>query len=142
LITINIFTTNLVLLHQTPYGTSHNVSTALDFRNCCITGKPGRPSSKPVRPTKKPYVPLKPFDTNKDDDGDFDEGKDDTGPQYAVGFNVQNNKPGTTIIRNIGRDYFGVPPGVSVRAHVQSIDLYPFESKLLSPSEAIEKDKT
>lgn len=46
------------------------------------------------------------------------------------------------MIRNLGDDYFGVPPGVSVRAHVQSIDLYPFGSKPMSPSEALEKDKT
>ncbi|CAH0407902.1 unnamed protein product [Chilo suppressalis] len=108
-------------------------------------GKPGRPTSKPkpYRPTKKPYVPLKPFDSNKDDNAGFDDGKgDNNGPQFAIGFNIQHNKPGTTIIRNIGRDYFGVPPGVSVRAHVQSIDLYPFDSKPISPSEAIEKDKT
>ncbi|KAL4703038.1 hypothetical protein ACJJTC_004097, partial [Scirpophaga incertulas] len=106
-------------------------------------GKPGRPTSKPFRPTKKPYVPTKPFDTNKDHSAEFDSGKGDkNGPEYAIGFNIHHTKPGTTIIRNIGRDYFGVPPGVSVRAHVQSIDLYPFDSKPISPSEAIEKDKT
>ncbi|XP_028162361.1 uncharacterized protein LOC114354271 isoform X1 [Ostrinia furnacalis] len=106
-------------------------------------GKPGRPS-KPYRPTKKPYVPLKPFETNNNDDnGAFDAGKgENNGPQFAIGFNIHHSKPGTTIIRNIGRDYFGVPPGVSVRAHVQSIDLYPFDSKPISPSEALEKDKT
>ncbi|XP_066256950.1 uncharacterized protein Cpr73D [Euwallacea similis] len=40
-----------------------------------------------------------------------------------------------TIVTNIGHKPFHVPPGVSVRAHVQSIDLYPPES--LSPSEAL-----
>lgn len=88
-------------------------------------------------------MPLKPFDANNNDDnGAFDDGKGDNGPQFAIGFNIHHSKPGTTIIRNIGRDFFGVPPGVSVRAHVQSIDLYPFDSKPLSPSEALEKDKT
>ncbi|KAM3961603.1 cuticular protein 73D [Aphomia sociella] len=108
-------------------------------------GKPGRPTSKPYRPTKKPYVPLKPFQpaNNKDDDGGYDDGKGDKNtPQFAIGFNIHHTKPGTTIIRNIGQDYFGVPPGVSVRAHVQSIDLYPYDSKPISPSEALEKDKT
>lgn len=78
---------------------------------------------------------------NKDDDY-----KKDT-PEFAIGFDIQHkpgpgSQPGTTIIRNIGQDYFGVPPGVSVRAHVQSIDLYPYESKPITPAEAIEKDKT
>ncbi|XP_066138696.1 uncharacterized protein Cpr73D [Euwallacea fornicatus] len=44
------------------------------------------------------------------------------------------NCPGT-IVTNIGQKPLHVPPGVSVRAHVQSIDLYPPES--LSPSEAL-----
>ncbi|XP_031769567.2 uncharacterized protein LOC113511753 isoform X3 [Galleria mellonella] len=108
-------------------------------------GKPGRPTSKPYRPTKKPYVPLKPFQpaNNKDDSDGYDDGKGDKNtPQFAIGFNIHHTKPGTTIIRNIGQDYFGVPPGVSVRAHVQSIDLYPYDSKPISPSEALEKDKT
>lgn len=89
-------------------------------------------------------MPLKPFEThNTDDSGDFDDGNGDKPIlPIAIGFNIGRHRPGTTIIRNIGRDYFGVPPGVSVRAHVQSIDLYPFDSKPLSPSEAIEKDKT
>lgn len=101
--------------------------------------RPGKP-----RPTKKPYVPLKPSDDNYINEAgvdNYDDGKDDkNGPVFGVGFDI-HTKPGTTIIRNIGEDYFGVPPGVSVRAHVQSIDLYPYGSKP-SPSEAIEKDKT
>ncbi|GBP27635.1 hypothetical protein EVAR_102890_1 [Eumeta japonica] len=111
------------------------------------SGKPGKRPIRPGRPerpskpftTKKPFVPLKPFD--KEPDSANGDAEKDNGPQYGVGFGI-NNRPGTTIIRNIGEDYFGVPPGVSVRAHVQSIDLYPYGSKPLSPSEAIEKDKT
>lgn len=89
-------------------------------------------------------MPLKPFQTPNDisNHGTDDEGGDGNTPQYAVGFNINRRKPGTTIIRNIGQDYFGVPPGVSVRAHVQSIDLYPFGSKPISPSEALENDQT
>ncbi|CAG4977542.1 unnamed protein product [Colias eurytheme] len=103
-------------------------------------GKPWRPTSKPFRPTKKPYVPLKPSQAPffKDED-DSEAGKNK--PQFAVGFNVHHNKPGSTIIKNIGNNYFGIPPGVSVRAHVQSIDLYPFGAKPISPSEALENDK-
>lgn len=133
------------------------------------TAKPGRPTTKPGRPTtkpgytygptKKPYVPLKPFQKPSESvGGDYDTSDDDSkGPEYAVGFNIHSkpgetiihktdgtivHKPGTTIIRNIGEDYFGIPPGVSVRAHVQSIDLYPYDSKPLTPAEALEKDKT
>ncbi|XP_030037180.2 uncharacterized protein LOC115452726 isoform X1 [Manduca sexta] len=106
-------------------------------------GKPTRPT-KPYRPQKQPYVPLKPFQTTQfTDDASYETHTDTDGnPDFAVGFNIQRNKPGATIIRNIGKDYFGIPPGISVRAHVQSIDLYPFGSKPLSPSEALEKDKT
>lgn len=86
-------------------------------------------------------MPLKPFQSTNDISDGVDEGNDS--PQFAVGFNINHsNRPGTTIIRNLGRDYFGVPPGVSVRAHVQSIDLYPFGSKPISPAEALENDQT
>lgn len=90
-------------------------------------------------------MPLKPFQptNNNGDRDDYGAGNGDKDvPLFGIGFNIHHTKPGTTIIRNIGQDYFGVPPGVSVRAHVQSIDLYPYESKPISPSEAIEKDKT
>lgn len=40
-----------------------------------------------------------------------------------------------TIVTNVGDRVFSVPPGVSVRAHVQSIDLLPLVSKVPSPSE-------
>lgn len=76
-------------------------------------------------------------------ENDFEDDKHDTdSPEFGVGFNDQHSKPRTTIIKNIGQSYFGIPPGVSVRAHVQSIDLYPFGSKPISPSEALENDKT
>lgn len=89
-------------------------------------------------------MPLKPFQTPNDiSDEVVDEViHDKNTPEYGIGFNINHNKPGTTIIRNLGRDYFGVPPGVSVRAHVQSIDLYPFGSKPISPAEALENDQT
>nr|XP_026490034.1 uncharacterized protein LOC113396348 [Vanessa tameamea] len=106
-------------------------------------GKPWRPTSKPYRPTKRPYVPLKPTQGSNSIHDDYEVDDDDNSkPEFAIGFNIHHTKPGTTIIRNIGEDYFGIPPGVSVRAHVQSIDLYPFGSKPISPSEALENDKT
>lgn len=88
-------------------------------------------------------MPLKPFQTPNDiSDELVHEEHDHNTPEFGVGFNINRHKPGTTIIRNLGRDYFGVPPGVSVRAHVQSIDLYPFGSKPISPAEALENDQT
>lgn len=40
-----------------------------------------------------------------------------------------------TIVRNVGDKLFTVPPGVSVRAHVQAIDLVPISPSVPSPSE-------
>ncbi|XP_041976209.1 uncharacterized protein LOC121730996 [Aricia agestis] len=97
------------------------------------TKGPGKP--RPFRPTKKPYVPLKPSQAPKTDDDEKSK------PEYAVGFNVETT-PRETLISNVGGDYFTIPPGVSVRAHVQSIDLYPFGAKPISPSEALENDKS
>lgn len=45
-----------------------------------------------------------------------------------------------TIVTNIGDKPFSVPPGVSVRAHVQAIDLFPIDSKIPSPSEQFKED--
>nr|CAI5844750.1 unnamed protein product [Callosobruchus analis] len=45
-----------------------------------------------------------------------------------------------TIITNLGDSYFSVPPGVSVRAHVQAIDLLPLTPKVPSPSEQYRAD--
>ncbi|XP_063903106.1 uncharacterized protein LOC135122680 isoform X2 [Zophobas morio] len=45
-----------------------------------------------------------------------------------------------TIVTNVGDRLFSVPPGVSVRAHVQSIDLLPLISKVPSPSEQYNED--
>lgn len=41
---------------------------------------------------------------------------------------------------NVGDKTFSVPPGVSVRAHVQAIDLIPYESKIPSPSDQMRAD--
>lgn len=44
-----------------------------------------------------------------------------------------------TIITNYGNKFFGIPPGASVRAHVQNIDLKPFGEISLSPGEALRR---
>lgn len=45
-----------------------------------------------------------------------------------------------TLVTNVGDRLFTVPPGVSVRAHVQSIDLLPASSNVPSPSEQLKVD--
>lgn len=57
----------------------------------------------------------------------------------AVPFPGQQIHHGT-IFRNIGDSYIGFPPGVAVRAHVQSIDLFPINNSNPSPGEAMEKE--
>lgn len=46
----------------------------------------------------------------------------------------------STVIKNVGQSHFGIPPGQAVRAHIQNIDLTSFGDRILSPSEALEKD--
>ncbi|XP_055847051.1 uncharacterized protein LOC129912706 [Episyrphus balteatus] len=47
----------------------------------------------------------------------------------------------STIIKNVGKWYIGLPPGQSVRAHVQNIDILPIGGRTLSPSEALRRDE-
>lgn len=47
-----------------------------------------------------------------------------------------------TIVTNLGDKVFSVPPGVSVRAHVQAIDLLPLGSRIPSPSEQYRAETT
>lgn len=46
----------------------------------------------------------------------------------------------STIVKNVGKWYVGLPPGSAVRAHVQNIDLLPIGGRPPSPSEALRKD--
>nr|XP_023018009.1 uncharacterized protein LOC111507018 [Leptinotarsa decemlineata] len=45
-----------------------------------------------------------------------------------------------TLVTNVGDRVFSVPPGVSIRAHVQAIDLLPLNSNVPSPSEQYKAD--
>ncbi|XP_034133270.1 keratin, type I cytoskeletal 9 isoform X2 [Drosophila guanche] len=48
----------------------------------------------------------------------------------------------STVIKNVGKWYLGLPPGQSVRAHVQNIDIVPLGGRVgLSPSEALRQDE-
>lgn len=47
---------------------------------------------------------------------------------------------GGTIFTNLGDESIHFPPGKSVRAHVQSIDIFPYGTKVPSPGEAIDEE--
>lgn len=48
----------------------------------------------------------------------------------------------STIIKNVGKWYVGLPPGQSVRAHIQNIDILPLNGRRVpSPSEALRQDE-
>nr|XP_016925882.1 fibroin heavy chain [Drosophila suzukii] len=48
----------------------------------------------------------------------------------------------STVIKNVGKWYVGLPPGQSVRAHVQNIDIVPLGGRIgISPSEALRQDE-
>ncbi|KAF5273612.1 hypothetical protein FQR65_LT04611 [Abscondita terminalis] len=45
-----------------------------------------------------------------------------------------------TLVTNVGDKLFSVPPGVSVRAHVQAIDLLPIGARPLSPGDQLKAE--
>lgn len=47
----------------------------------------------------------------------------------------------STLIRNMGNWFIGLPPGGTVRAHVHNIDLVPLGGRAISPSEALKRDE-
>lgn len=54
---------------------------------------------------------------------------------------VEHNRD-STVIKNVGKWYIGLPPGQSVRAHVQNIDILPLGGRRVpSPSEALRQDE-
>ena len=46
----------------------------------------------------------------------------------------------STLLKNVGDWYVGLPPGGIVRAHVQSIDLLPLGNRAPTPGEALKRD--
>lgn len=47
----------------------------------------------------------------------------------------------STIVKNVGNWYVGLPPGAAVRAHVQNIDLLPLGNRPISPGDALRQDE-
>ncbi|XP_017776991.1 PREDICTED: uncharacterized protein LOC108562984 [Nicrophorus vespilloides] len=105
--------------------------------------KPKPTASKPAQRPQKPKPSYNDYGNGGDDD---DNNSKDFGlfgstsssthkpPTLSISSDRNNNKQ-HTIVTNIGDTLFTVPPGVSVQAHVQSIDLFPYESKVPSPSD-------
>lgn len=104
--------------------------------------------------TPRPFRPT-PSGTKPDDDYSFDgkptggrppyRGPGDQGqvevPTKGPMINVQTTYDGKfTILTNIGDRHISFPPGVAVRAHVQSIDFLPYGSRIPSPSEQLKSD--
>lgn len=126
--------------------------------------KPPRPSKRPpsggkddfdffgndnLGSTERPFRPT-PSGTKPDDNYSFN-GREPTGrPPYPSGdreegtvtgsINVATSHDGKiTILTNIGDKHISFPPGVAVRAHVQSIDFLPYGSRVPSPSDQLKQ---
>lgn len=86
---------------------------------------------------------LKPNHLNgKDDEHDppyvsneYDELEQDRNNDWT------NSGRDSTVLKNVGNWYVGLPPGAAVRAHVQSIDLLPLGGRPPSPGEALRHDE-
>lgn len=99
--------------------------------------------------TERPFRPT-PSATKPDDHYSFDGRQPTSRPTYATGdrdegtimgsINVATSHDGKiTILTNIGDKHISFPPGVAVRAHVQSIDFLPYGSRVPSPSEQLKQ---
>lgn len=104
--------------------------------------------------TPRPFRPT-PSATKPDDDYSFDSKQPTitSRPPYVttqreegeIGgpINVQTSYDGkVTILTNIGDKHISFPPGVAVRAHVQSIDFLPYGSRIPSPSEQLKSESS
>lgn len=73
---------------------------------------------------------------------DSDENYGDKIPEVKLdGISVAgDDDKDSTLIKNVGDLYFGLPPGAVVRAHVQSIDLIPIDARAPSPAKALKRE--
>lgn len=71
-----------------------------------------------------PYITRDHFDLTGERDNDWAHRRQDS-----------------TLIKNAGDWFVGLPPGSAVRAHVQSIDLLPLGGRPPSPSDALRRDE-
>lgn len=73
------------------------------------------------------------------DDNDNNRNGPTSGPGSSSG-DWRKRARESTIIKNVGSWYVGLPPGVAVRAHVQNIDLLPAGQGVESPGQALKRE--
>lgn len=131
---------------EKPYPSFHEESTR-------PKPKPTRPSSSDfAKPTTAVSKPGSESDSNEDNDFNlFGSESIRPRPPYSFGgkpvisIGLDNSlctKCSGTVVTNLGDRSFYVPPGVSVRAHVQAIDLVPVNPSIPSPSDQFNADLT
>lgn len=129
------------------FGTSANRGTATDNfgTNSNTANKSGgRKPNTPNRGSSRfDGQPLKTNRLNGKDDehnppyvsNQYDELEQDRNNDWT------NRGRDSTVLKNVGNWYVGLPPGAAVRAHVQSIDLLPLGGRPPSPGEALRHDE-
>ncbi|XP_014273355.1 collagen alpha-2(I) chain isoform X1 [Halyomorpha halys] len=116
---------------------------------CCRPGPPpplenlpsAFPEDDPNKPSKRPPKPSTPDDFLQ---APFE----DLPPKEFYGPNYYKPKPvvsptggiqvGDSTFLSSNKNYFSFPAGVAVRAHIQSLDILPFGSRIPSPGAALE----
>ncbi|KAK9503061.1 hypothetical protein O3M35_011711 [Rhynocoris fuscipes] len=137
-------------------GPPSNFPTDLP-NNCCRqpTGSDSRPSGPsgggfdsafPVDSSTRPPRPLPPSSSGGDDDF-LSTPFDKLPPKNINDYNYYkpSPKPPQTLDKgddstflSSNKNYYGFPHGIAIRAHVQSLDILPFGSRIPPPSVAIE----
>lgn len=113
-----------------PSSTTARPSQADGFPGFDENEQKRRPSQRPPKPTPGGAKP------------DFESGGGDKPAVIGVSDGGDSLFERGTIVTNLGDKVFSVPPGVSVRAHVQAIDLLPLGSRIPSPSEQYRAETT
>ncbi|CAH0558059.1 unnamed protein product [Brassicogethes aeneus] len=117
------------------------VSTSATSSSTPNYGNDGDGYSSTIRPSNRPSGRPRP--TYEDDFSIF--GSESHGSHFGIsegtdGYGSNCPKCRGTVVTNVGYNTFSVPPGVSVRAHVQAIDLFPVSDVFPSPSEQFRAD--
>lgn len=107
---------------------------------------PGRPPYiEPSRPSRPPFIepsrPSRPpfIEPSRPSRPPFPEGEGQPPGEISGSINVAYDGK-VTILTNIGDKHISFPPGVAVKAYVQSIDFLPYGSRIPSPSEQLKSE--
>lgn len=148
---------------EKPFPSFDEVSTRPSAKPKPVAGRPSygggvnpsfdsKPSSEEFgRPSNVGSRPGSGTDLTSNEVNDFGLfGSESSRPRPPYGFGgkptinigVDNNvcSKCSTVVTNLGDKSFYVPPGVSVRAHVQAIDLLPVNPSIPSPSDQFNSD--